>query len=55
VAARIQALAQPGHVLAGPETAARLRGQVEFLSRGEWALKGKSEPAELFELIRLAA
>jgi class 3 adenylate cyclase len=55
VAARIQSLAEPGHVLAGPETAARIRGQVELVSRGERALKGKSEPVELFELIRLAA
>jgi len=54
VAARIQSLAEPGHVLAGPETAARIRGQVELVSRGERVLKGKSEPVELFELIRLA-
>jgi class 3 adenylate cyclase len=55
VAARIQSLAEPGHVLAGPETAAWIRGHVELVSRGERALKGKSKPVELFELIRLAA
>jgi adenylate cyclase len=55
VAARIQSLAEPGTVLAGPETAARIRGQVEVVSRGERPLKGKAEPVEMFELIRLVA
>jgi adenylate cyclase len=55
VAARIQSVAQPGQVLAGPETAARIRGRVELVSRGERALKGKARPVELFELVRLAA
>jgi adenylate cyclase len=55
VAARIQSEARPGQVLAGPETVARIRGRVEVVSRGERALKGKAQPVELFELIRLAA
>jgi adenylate cyclase len=51
VAARLQAEASPGQVLAGTATVASLAGQLVTRPVGPLSLKGKSDAVEAFELV----
>jgi class 3 adenylate cyclase len=53
VAARVQSIAQPGHVLVSADTLIELP-EAEHESLGPRALKGKTEPIEVFELVELS-
>ena len=52
LAARLQAVAEPGRVVIGAATAAELPGAI-LEPLGPLDLKGKSEPVEAFLLVRL--
>jgi len=54
-AARVQAAAGPGQVLADGATQRLAEGGVEFADAGEHALKGKAEPARLWRAVRVLA
>jgi class 3 adenylate cyclase/tetratricopeptide (TPR) repeat protein len=51
LAARLQALAEPGTVLVSQTTERLVRGFFETRSRGELAIKGKTQPIEAFEVV----
>ena len=53
VAARLEKAAGPGEVLCGRLTAELARRHVEFRERRPVPVKGKSEPVEVFEAVRL--
>ena len=53
VAARLEKAAAPGEVLCGRLTAELARRRVEFRERQPVLLKGKSEPVEVWEAVRL--
>jgi class 3 adenylate cyclase len=53
VAARVQSIARPGHVLVSADTLIELP-EAEHESLGPRALKGKTEPIEVFELVELS-
>ncbi|HZU80892.1 MAG TPA: adenylate/guanylate cyclase domain-containing protein, partial [Acidimicrobiales bacterium] len=53
VAARLEKAAGPGEVLCGRLTAELARHRVEFAERTPVLLKGKSEPVEVWEALRL--
>lgn len=53
VAARLEKAAAPGEVLCGSLTADLARHRVEFAERQPVLLKGKSEPVEVFQALRL--
>lgn len=50
VASRLQALAGPGEIVVGPETARALEGSVELLPLGPVAVKGRIGAVEAFRL-----
>jgi class 3 adenylate cyclase len=50
LAARLQALAEPGSVVLSDATRRRVEGAVEMRSLGTRAVKGKAEPQSLFRL-----
>jgi adenylate cyclase len=50
-AARLQAAADPGTILAGPRTAKRLEARFRLTSAGAVALKGKREPVDAWWLL----
>jgi class 3 adenylate cyclase/tetratricopeptide (TPR) repeat protein len=52
-AARLQAAAEPGHVLTDAATHRLAGGAVGFADAGEYALKGKAEPQRLWRAIRV--
>jgi class 3 adenylate cyclase len=54
-AARVQAAAGPGQVLADGATRRLAEGGVGFADAGEHALKGKAEPAQLWRAVRVLA
>jgi class 3 adenylate cyclase/predicted ATPase len=54
-ASRVQAAAQPGHVLADGMTQRLAGGGIGFADTGEHALKGKAEPARLWRATRVLA
>jgi class 3 adenylate cyclase len=54
-AARVQAAAEPGQVLADGATQRLAGGGVGFAEAGEHVLKGKAEPARLWRAIRVLA
>jgi len=54
-AARVQATAEPGQVLADGATQRLAGGGVGFADAGEHALKGKAEPARLWRATRVLA
>jgi class 3 adenylate cyclase/predicted ATPase len=54
-AARVQAAAEPGQVLADGATQRLAGGGVGFAEAGEHALKGKAEPARLWRAVRVLA
>jgi class 3 adenylate cyclase/predicted ATPase len=54
-AARVQAVAGPGQVLADGATQRLAEGGVGFAEAGEHALKGKAEPARLWRATRVLA
>jgi class 3 adenylate cyclase/tetratricopeptide (TPR) repeat protein len=54
-AARVQATAEPGQVLADGPTRRLAEGGVGFAEAGEHALKGKAEPARLWRATRVLA
>ena len=54
VAARLQALAEPGRVVIGSLTAEHLGSHAVTEPIGEVPLKGKSEPVEVFRLVSVA-
>ena len=54
-AARVQAAAEPGQVLADGATQRLAGGGVGFADAGEHALKGKAEPARLWRATRVLA
>jgi AAA ATPase domain len=54
-AARVQAAAEPGQVLADGATQRLAGGGVGFAEAGEHVLKGKAEPARLWRTIRVLA
>ncbi len=51
VAARIQATAEPGQILIGPETYRQVQGRFMFRYLGEKVLKGKSEAIPIYEVL----
>ena len=51
VAARLQGLAEPGHVVIGARTASEAGERLETAPLGPVLLKGKTEPTDAFELI----
>jgi len=53
VAARLEKAAAPGEVLCGRLTAELARARVEFKERQPVLLKGKRQPVEVFEALRL--
>ncbi len=53
VAARLQAAADPGRVLVGPETALAVEGSIELEPARSIALKGKSDPVPVRAVIRV--
>lgn len=53
VAARVQSLAEPGHVLVSADTLIELPEATEHEALGPRVLKGKDEPVEVFELVDL--
>ncbi|MHB8680474.1 MAG: adenylate/guanylate cyclase domain-containing protein [Acidimicrobiales bacterium] len=53
VAARLEKAAAPGEVLCGRVTAELARRRVDFHERQPVLLKGKAEPVEVFEAVRL--
>jgi class 3 adenylate cyclase/tetratricopeptide (TPR) repeat protein len=54
VAARLEKAAAPGEVLCGRLTAELAREKVTFRERQQLLVKGKSEPVEVFEAVRLS-
>jgi len=54
-AARVQAAAKPGSVLADGPTHRLARGGVGFADAGEHVLKGKTEPQRLWRVVRVLA
>ena len=50
LAARLQALARPGEVVVGPETARALTGVARLSPLGEVSIRGRSGPIEAFML-----
>jgi class 3 adenylate cyclase/tetratricopeptide (TPR) repeat protein len=54
-AARVQAVAGPGQVLADEPTRRLVGGGVGFTAAGEHRLKGKAEPVELWRAVRVLA
>ncbi|HET7354205.1 MAG TPA: adenylate/guanylate cyclase domain-containing protein [Gaiellaceae bacterium] len=54
-AARIQAAAEPGSVFVGEATRRASERAVAFENAGEHALKGKTEPVQLFRAVRVTA
>jgi class 3 adenylate cyclase/predicted ATPase len=54
-AARVQAAAEPGSVLADGATQRLAGGAVGFADAGEHVLKGKAEPARLWRAVRVMA
>ena len=50
-AARLQALAEPGHVVIGARTASEAGERLETAPLGGQFLKGRTEPMEAFELV----
>ncbi|MBV9529162.1 MAG: adenylate/guanylate cyclase domain-containing protein [Sphingomonas sp.] len=55
LAARLQALARPGDVVVGPETARAIAGSARLSPLGPVPIRGRSEPAEAFRLDGLLA
>jgi class 3 adenylate cyclase len=55
LAARLQSSAEPGQVVVGAATAARLAEVAELEPLGELDLKGKAEPVEAFVLRRIGS
>jgi class 3 adenylate cyclase len=55
LAARIQAAAEPGQLLIGPQTYERVRDQVEAELLGALELKGKRDPTEVYAVVGLAS
>jgi class 3 adenylate cyclase len=53
LAARLQTFAQPGQVVVGETTYARIAGMARVRLLGTPALKGKSEPIAVYELLAL--
>lgn len=53
VAARLQALAEPGQVLISADTYRLVRGAVEAVPRGPLPMKGKALPVETYEVTGL--
>lgn len=51
VAARIQAISEPGQILIGPETFRQVQGRFMFRFLGEKVLKGKSEAIPIYEVL----
>jgi len=53
VAARLQQLAAPGAILVGPRTYRSARGTAEFRQAPTAALRGKSRPVTIWEVVRI--
>ncbi len=53
IAARLQALAEPGRIVLGPVTAEKLGQTGEVASLGAVSVRGKSQPIEAFALTAL--
>lgn len=51
-AARLESMARPGTAVVGPATWERTRRRFEYQSLGQRQLKGKSQPLEVYELVR---
>ena len=51
VAARLQALAEPGQILVGPATAPLVEGYVRLESLGAVSLRGKGAPVEAYRVL----
>lgn len=51
VAARIQAISEPGQILIGPETFKQVQGRFMFRFLGEKVLKGKSGAIPIYEVL----
>ncbi len=50
VASRLQTLAEPGQILVGESTYAKVSGMFEFEDRGETLLKGKKKKTRVYEV-----
>jgi class 3 adenylate cyclase/tetratricopeptide (TPR) repeat protein len=55
IAARLQSAAEPGTVLISADTHKLVHALFEFTPRGGIAMKGKAEPVESYEVLRLKA
>ncbi|MEJ2726258.1 MAG: adenylate/guanylate cyclase domain-containing protein [Deltaproteobacteria bacterium] len=55
LASRMESLARPGRTLVSANTVRLASGFFEFKSLGEVEVKGKSNPQEVFELIKAGA
>jgi class 3 adenylate cyclase len=53
LAARLEALAEPGQVVLGPQTRAALGARADVTPLGALEIKGKSAPVEAFVLVGL--
>ncbi|WP_169814716.1 adenylate/guanylate cyclase domain-containing protein [Nocardia crassostreae] len=53
LAARLEALADPGSVVVGPLTRERLGARAEVKDLGDFDIKGKSQPVAVYELVAL--
>ncbi|MFC9994633.1 adenylate/guanylate cyclase domain-containing protein [Nocardia sp. NPDC127526] len=53
LAARLEALADPGSVVVGPVTRERLGARAEVKDLGDFDIKGKSQPVAVYELVAL--
>ncbi len=51
VAARLESLAPPGSILVGPSTAERARSAFALRALGPQAVRGRSAPVEVFEVV----
>jgi len=52
LAARMEGMAEPGNILASPNTYKRVEQQFEFKSLGKTELKGKEDAIEVYELVK---
>jgi class 3 adenylate cyclase len=54
-AARLQAAAEPGHIVVGPGVHASTKEVIEYRELGPFALKGKGEPVPAWRALRIRA
>ncbi len=52
LAARMEGMAEPGNILASPNTYKRVEQQFEFKSLGKLEIKGKEDVVEAYELVK---